>query len=308
MTEVSIIIPSWERRNDILLTLENLRKQTYPRCEVIVVDQASTDGGPEEIERRFPEVKLIRLSRNIGPGAARNLGSEKASGEILVFLDNDDDLEETALERVAERFRTDVELGIAGFKILNFYTREIDLMSWSYQKSRLKDTEKEFETYIFCGGGYAMPKAVFQKGARYWEEIFWHSEEKELALRVLKMGYKIIYYPKAVVYHRASLEKRPVYGKRNFQGFRNFLWITWKYYPFWAAVRTTFLSTGAYFVKGLRNGYALWILRAFFSSFRRTPILFTAKDKLDAAAWKRYKKLSDKGSWRSVLKQILNGK
>ncbi len=301
---ISVIIPSWERRSDILLTLANLRKQTYLRREIIVVDQASADGGPQEIEKQFPEVKLVRLPKNVGPGAARNTGAEKAAGEILVFIDNDDDLDERALERVVERFREDTGLGIAGFKILNFYTRELEPMSWSYQKNRLKDSDSEFETYIFCGGGYAMPKTVFEKGARYWEEIFWLSEEKELGLRVVKMGYKIIYCPSVKVYHRASPEKRHLSGKRNFLGFRNFLWITWKYYPFWAAVKTTFLSAGAYGVKGIRNGYAFWILLGFISSFKRLNILFTTKDRLGREAWARYKRLSDKGPWWAVTQKL----
>ena len=69
--------------------LEELEKQTFRDFEIVVVDQGSTDGAPEEIEKQYPQIKVIRLQKNAGVPAGMNIGAVNARGEILVFLDND---------------------------------------------------------------------------------------------------------------------------------------------------------------------------------------------------------------------------
>ncbi len=87
--KVSIVIPSYNSRNTISMSLEALRSQkTSVSNEIIVVD-SSKDGTADFIAERFPEVKLIRSEQRLYPGAGRNHGIMEASGEILAFTDAD---------------------------------------------------------------------------------------------------------------------------------------------------------------------------------------------------------------------------
>ncbi|MEU1278485.1 glycosyltransferase family A protein [Streptomyces sp. NPDC005805] len=89
MTEplVSVVVPMYNDRRTIDLCLESIRAQTYPNLEVIVVDDASTDGCAERAAAH--PVRLVRAPENGGPGASRNLGVRASQGEIVFFLDAD---------------------------------------------------------------------------------------------------------------------------------------------------------------------------------------------------------------------------
>lgn len=87
---ISVICPVHNRKRLIGETLASLSRQTLPPHEIIVVDDASDDGTPDEIAANWPSVRLIRSDRNRGPGAARNLGLAAATGTHVIFFDSDD--------------------------------------------------------------------------------------------------------------------------------------------------------------------------------------------------------------------------
>jgi glycosyltransferase involved in cell wall biosynthesis len=90
--DLSIIIPTYNRKQVLLMCLNYLKQQTCPasRFEVIVAVDGSTDGTKEYIEsNEFPFALKIVEQVNSGPAAARNLGARNASGEYLLFLDDD---------------------------------------------------------------------------------------------------------------------------------------------------------------------------------------------------------------------------
>ena len=104
MPSISLIIPSYNRAGLIVETLKSLFNQTAPAKEIIVVDDGSTDGTAEAVEREFsvfsdqfsaksniqnPTFKILRQD-NAGPGAARNRGLKEATGEFIHFFDSDD--------------------------------------------------------------------------------------------------------------------------------------------------------------------------------------------------------------------------
>lgn len=91
MTLVSVVVPVYNRRALIEETLRSALAQQWPSIEVIVVDDGSTDGSADHVERVFGDrVRLIRLDRNVGRSAARNAGCAAARGEYIAFLDSDD--------------------------------------------------------------------------------------------------------------------------------------------------------------------------------------------------------------------------
>jgi GT2 family glycosyltransferase len=229
MPTVSLILLSWNRKNDILRTIESLKRQSYADFETIVVDQGSTDGTLEAIAP-YP-IQIIKLHNNIGVPGGRNIGAAKAKGDLLVFLDNDAELKEDALEIVVNRFQQEENLAIIGFKILNAFTKELDILSWPYQKSRLRECNTEFETYIYCGAGHAIRKRIFSEVGYYWDELFFGWEEMDLSIRAMDAGYHIVYDPRIVVYHYRSPENRTLKAQHDCQRLKNSLWVLWRYFP-----------------------------------------------------------------------------
>lgn len=98
---VSVIIPTYNRKESILPTLDSLARQTYPsdQFEIIVVDDGCTDGTSETVAAEYPAVHLIGQT-NQGAAAARNTGATLARGDYLVFIDDDIVLHEQYLEEI----------------------------------------------------------------------------------------------------------------------------------------------------------------------------------------------------------------
>lgn len=113
MKKVSIIIPVYNEEDVIIDCLTSLDKQTHSNFEVIVVDDGSTDNTPKLIgEHKVNKYKLTILKqKHKGPGAGRNLGSKKATGEILVFVDGDMTFDKDFLKKLVKPIETGDEKG-----------------------------------------------------------------------------------------------------------------------------------------------------------------------------------------------------
>lgn len=102
---VSIIIPTFNRRQFVADAIESCLAQTYANCEIIVVDDGSSDGTGDTLQERYGQRVGYIHQANQGPGIARNRGIEAASGEFIHFLDADDQLHERKIEICLEAFR-----------------------------------------------------------------------------------------------------------------------------------------------------------------------------------------------------------
>ena len=90
---ISIITPMYNSNDFVENTIKSVQTQTYQNCELIVIDDASTDGSAkiaESFATKDDRIKLIKLDSNKGPAAARNRGIKEASGWYIAFLDSDD--------------------------------------------------------------------------------------------------------------------------------------------------------------------------------------------------------------------------
>ncbi|MET7294986.1 glycosyltransferase family A protein [Streptomyces griseoloalbus] len=106
---VSVVVPMYNDRRTIDLCLNSVRAQTYPRLEVIVVDDSSTDDSAA-LAAQHP-VTLVRAERNGGPGATRNLGVRHASGDIVFFLDADVTMHPEAIAQAVALFEENPSYG-----------------------------------------------------------------------------------------------------------------------------------------------------------------------------------------------------
>lgn len=302
---VSIVVLSWNRKEDTLKTLRDLKCQTYKGYEVVLVDQASDDGTPEAVLKEFPEVNVIKLHRNFGVPSGRNIGIVNAKGEILVFIDNDASLACDVLEKVIERFSREDSLGIIGFKILNAFTKTLDLSSWVYQKNKIKESENEFYTYTFAGGSCAIRKELFNRIGFYWDILFFSWEEMDLSLRAINSDYNIIFAPNMIAYHRISQEKRKFQSFNECLRLRNNLWVLWRCMPIVYLTSESIIRICAYLIKGIRQRCFMRMLLYLCKSFSKIGLILNKEYKISRSALEKYRMLADKGPFFKQLIWLL---
>jgi GT2 family glycosyltransferase len=294
---VSILIVTWNRKEDILETIQLIYDQVYQNFEIIVVDNGSTDGTVEALRDTYPEVKLIVFDRNKGICSGRNAGITSARGDIFFCLDSDASPDRDTLTNVVDRFKIEPEIGVINSKILNAYTNKIDLKSgWVYTEKDKADQDKEFLSYSFSEGGCAIKREVIEKVGLFWDFLFFGCEGLDYSLRVWDAGYKVLYYPKSIVYHRASPDKRVLGGEREALFLRNTLYIYLIHYPWWMLIAFVPLKTAASLLRGTKRGYLKESFHALFTVLQQLPYL-----------WRQRKPISNTTAFRYLQLQRQHG-
>lgn len=224
---VSIVVLTYNRRNELRETLSELKKQTYPHCEVIVVDNGCIDGTWEMVSQEFPIVRLIRLPRNVAIEGF-NHGFVNARGKYIIALDDDAQPEnERVVERIVEEFERDERLGIVGAKVLNFYTRQ---PSFGRQWIDLIEQQGEIEFFAFDGCGAGIRKEVLDRVGFYPAEYYIYINELHLSFRAIQVGYKIKVFNDIIFLHKQSPGgSKPL---RAFLATRNMIWLIRAYFSF----------------------------------------------------------------------------
>ncbi len=243
-TLVSIIIPHWNNYSVLHECLESLTNTINPSVEIIVVDNASEDGSPENIKQNFPNVSLIQNQTNDGFAGGCNLGSKSANGSYLLFLNNDTTHESNWIEPLIDCLKCDNLRGVVQPKILNFYQPNLfdyaggagghmDILGFPFAKGRIfLEQENDSNQYdksepIFWASGTAMmiKKNVFEEAGKFDGTFFAHMEEIDLCWRVQKLGYEIWSEPKSIVYHKNAVSL-PMYSlKKYYLNHRNSLYM-----------------------------------------------------------------------------------
>lgn len=119
-TKVSVVIVNWNTRELLQDCLNSLPWDSQRvELEVIVVDNGSEDGSPEMVEQHFPQVRLIRNEDNLGFVLANNQGLRAATGDFLLMLNSDTEVQPGAIERLVEVLAEDEQIGAAGARLLN---------------------------------------------------------------------------------------------------------------------------------------------------------------------------------------------
>jgi GT2 family glycosyltransferase len=219
---ISVIIPNWNGVAHLPTCLDSLRRQTYPRFEVLVADNNSHDESVSLMEREYPEVRVLVLKENLGYTGGVNAGIEAAQGEVLAILNNDTEVDPRWLEELWAALGRHPEAGTVTSKILLFDERKIfnsagDLYSieglpinrgvWEKDQGQFDEEEEVFSP---CGGACAIRRSVLDDLASRGQErpfdddFFSYCEDVDLGWRAQLAGYRCFYVPTAVIYHRLS--------------------------------------------------------------------------------------------------------
>lgn len=199
---VTVNILSFNRREELSFILTKVFDQDYKNIEVIVVDNASSDGTQEMLRKEFPNVRLIELKENVGI-AGWNKGFEAAKGEYVLVLDDDSYPEIDTLEAGIQHFRTNDNIAVIGFTIFNSYYNLIENIE-EYYSSNGRITE----VLGFIGCGALIRRKVFIDLGGYEKLMFLYYNELEFSIRARNAGYSVLFDPNHRVIHTYSLTHR----------------------------------------------------------------------------------------------------
>lgn len=213
---VSVVIVHCNGRTYLEECLASLRDQAYPEIEIIVVDNASSDGFKQFIKNRFPEVRIIGNEKNYGFAKGNNIGIRASRGKYIATLNNDTIVDPDWIKNLVSIAEKREDAAMFASKIL-FYN-DHDLIEstgmiiysdgiarcrgYSEKDDKRHDRVEEVLLPSACAALYR--KDVLLRAGLFDEDYFAYCEDVDLGLRIRMLGWCCLYVPCARVYHHYS--------------------------------------------------------------------------------------------------------
>ncbi len=207
----TVVIPTLNARRLLAEALERLEAQTVDH-DVVVVDNASTDGTVELLADRFPRVRVVRLPENLGFGRAVNRGAAEAATEAIVLINNDVLCEPDFLERLLAPLADEGVAMVAGVLLQHDRPELVDtagieldttLRSWDALWNRPREElEHAADPVGPCGGAAAYRAAAFHAVGGFDDAFFAYWEDVDLALRLRLAGHRCVRAADARALHK----------------------------------------------------------------------------------------------------------
>ncbi len=217
---VSILVVNYNGKKWLKDCFESLEKLNYPKdkYEVIMMDNASSDDSVEFTRKNFSWIKILKLDKNYGFCKPNNEGAKIAKGEYLVFLNNDTYVDKDWLIELVKPVVTDKTVISVGCKMLKPYTlngeKIIDyagglfsvIIGYGLYMGLYDRDDKKYNIEkpigFGCGAGVLIDRHFFLKTGGFDEYFFAGYEEIDLGLRCWRNGYKVMYAPRSVMFHK----------------------------------------------------------------------------------------------------------
>ncbi len=239
---VSVVIVSWNGREHLGPCLGSLAASDYPadRLEVVCVDNGSIDGTVEWIAREHPRVRVVALPSNQGFTGGNAAGLAIATGDVLVFFNNDMRVEPDTVARLVAAVGDGGTCAAA--RVLSWDGRAVDFLRGTisfeargfqdyYGEPVTLDRTRATDTFFPNGGAFAVTRAAYDRAGGFDDAFFAYYDDVDLGWRLRLVGLDIRVEDAAVVYHRhgATSRTQPA-GQKRFLMERNALWTLLKNY------------------------------------------------------------------------------
>jgi GT2 family glycosyltransferase len=232
--QVQVTVVNWNKKAFLEECLQSLRGQTFRSFSVTVVDNGSTDGSQEWVAGRFPEVRLIALKENLGFAAANNCALREVAAPYAALLNNDAVADPRWLESLVGALEGTPEAGFAASRMLDQARPDrIDRCGDGYTwagagllRGRGEPAGRHSRReWVFgaCAGAALYRSSLLREVGLFDEDFFLLYEDVDLSFRSQLSGYRCLYVPEALVYHRGSgslVYDSPIsvyYGHRNLE-------------------------------------------------------------------------------------------
>lgn len=232
LPKVFIIVLNWNGYRDTVECLRSLFRLTYPACEIILVDNGSTDDSVSGLKKEFRDLIYIENKENLGFAEGNNVGIRYALGhgaDYIFLLNNDTVVKRDLIDILISVAEPDERIGVVGPKIYAGLSESLVLwgaggeIDWRHGKTyhtgyheidhgqwdNIRDVD-----YV-SGCAMLIRKKVLEDVGLLDERFFLYYEETDFCMRARKRGFRVVYAPHARVWHKAFAttggENGPVY-------------------------------------------------------------------------------------------------
>jgi len=315
---VSVIVVNFNRVSLLRKCLRSLEAQTLAGVAWIVVDNGSSDGSAEMVEREFPQATVVRSELNLGFCGGNNLGISHARGEFVALLNNDAEAEPGWLKALLDEMHVAPKVGMVASKILVAGREDvIDKVGhgiyWDGQNRGKGSGDRDLGQFdadreaLWPDGCAALyRKTMLDEIGGFDEDFFAYADDAELGLRGRTAGWLAHYAPDAVVRHQRGATMGKLNPDRIRLIERNRVWLAVLHFPWWLLVLNPFfflmrllagVAAGALGegeagqVKGIRGKIeiALALLKADLEAIAGLPKMWRKRQ-----AWRRRRLWSDR--------------
>jgi len=264
--DLSIIILNYNTKD---LTIECLNsfvdqyKQELDRAqfEIILVDNASTDGSLEALKKlKIIGLKIVESKENLGFSKGCNLGTKNATGEYLLFLNSDTEIKDQGFVKMLDYIKKNENVGILGgalknengtsqssagkfYNLLNLFLMLIGLERLGF----LRESPKFTKQVDWVSGACLMIKRkVFEKIGKFENDLFMYGEDMELCFRAGTKGFKTYFYPEITLFHKERGSSNRTFAILNI--YKAILFFYKQYKPTWQYQVARFLLFSKSFI------------------------------------------------------------
>ena len=218
--KVCIIVLNWNRKNDTVECIESLTRLTYPRYEIVMVDNGSSDGTAEYVAEHYPGVSVVRNQKNLGYAGGNNQGLKEAAkrnADYFLILNNDTVVDKELLNEPVALAEKDKAIGLVQSKLLYYDDHTInttgnicDYCGWAALRGKLEVDRGQYDLLSDTGFFYASGACLLVSRKLYEdlgkevfdERLFAYHEDVDLSWEARLFGYKVMYSPGSVCYHK----------------------------------------------------------------------------------------------------------
>ena len=224
---VAVVLINLCAEDDTAECIRSLQASEYPSLRIVLVDNGSPDGSGERLHALFPDAVYLQTGANLGFTGGNNLGLRRALADgcdYVLILNNDTVIDRACVARLVDVAQADDRAGAVGGKILFYDAPErIWFGGGDFSRSRalgvhrsegLPDADPAEETVeevsFLTGCCMLIPAAVLREVGGFEEDFFIYVEDVDLSLRIATAGYRLLYNPRARLFHRVPLESGPI--------------------------------------------------------------------------------------------------
>jgi N-acetylglucosaminyl-diphospho-decaprenol L-rhamnosyltransferase len=246
LRELSIVILSHNRREELEITFLGLCEiMNDAGFELIIVDNASSDGSVQLIDetiQKYPSVRFVKNASNLGVGGGRNAGWEFATRPFIVNLDDDTRVSPAQLTALLEGTKVCPEAGITFPRVVDLHTQKLVTPEYGSTDAAAN----------FCGGCHVVRRSAYSKVGLLDVDCTFGGEELDYSFRMRAAGWDVQYLPNVTVFHNGLVRGGDLGRQRRREWTRNAVRINFKHLPFHTATLFAWRLTMSQWVSGSR--------------------------------------------------------
>lgn len=307
----SVLIVNWNGKEFLEDCLSSVMGQSCKNFEVVLVDNASTDGSVDFVRRNFPKVKILQNKKNLGFSGGNNTGLKHAKGKYIATLNTDTKADRTWLEELIKTAESDRKIGMVSSRILFFDNKGVDTLGIKLTKfgffSDITKKEELPKLFSICDGAGLWKKDMLDdiniSNEYYDNDFFLYSEENDICFRARLRGWKAAHAKNAIVYHLHSGSTSKISGKNDYYGQRNSLWVIIKNMPSSLLIRNCLwilIGQAAAVCVHVLKGHPIMILRSKIDAIRKIPHMLKKRKLIQKSKLVSDDEISKLIDWRIV--------